>query len=139
MKLERGARRSYLASAYIHILGPRARGIAIVLSSACRGNNSAGATTRRCVVYRSSSLGRGENRARDRSRPLYLPPAGGLPFSLSPACSIYLSSLVGSGPGPDDGDQRVFNYPDKISRDRSPTLEEEEVVAIYINSRRDVR
>jgi len=51
-------------------------------------------------------------------------------LSLTFRCLLSFSQL-GSDPAPTD--QRVFNYPDKISRDRFSTRE---VVAIYINSRR---
>lgn len=102
-------RRSYL-DARTYIRPARTRDISIVPSSACRGNNSAGATRgTRCVVVYTGPLvgsGRGENRARDRSL-----------FILSPLAGLSSSPFLFSAT-----DQRVFNYPDKIAS-RSLRLE----------------
>lgn len=109
-------------AAYIHTTA-RTRDISIVPSSACRGNNSTGATRHDALYW--SSL-----RARLRRKPGQGSPS--LSSSLWSASRCLLSfSQLGSGSAPTD--QCVFNYPDKISRDRFSTRE---VVAIYINSRR---
>lgn len=102
----RASARSYLgARIYVHTTA-RTRDISIVPSSACRGNNSAGAHETRCVIPVSLS-----------PRAQRKPGQGSILPSLSFLFSQRLVFFFSLGPVPTD--QRVFNYPDKISRDRS--------------------